>query len=65
MNERQLRALLITPDVAEFLISLHEKFENIRYHLLMRRRTRWRALSKNNLSSHRFEMSSFRDADVL
>lgn len=42
MNERQLRALLITPDVAEFLISLHEKFENIRYHLLMKRRARWR-----------------------
>lgn len=30
---------IVTPDAAEFLIALHEKFENLRCHLLMKRRT--------------------------
>lgn len=40
MNNQQLSHDIITPEAAEFLISLHEKFDNLRRNLLIKRRTR-------------------------
>lgn len=39
MNEQITKAEIIPADAAEFLISLHEKFDNLRRNLLLRRRT--------------------------
>ncbi|WP_216635841.1 isocitrate lyase [Bdellovibrio bacteriovorus] len=39
MNVNDLQAELITPDAANFLISLHEKFDGLRRHMLMKRKT--------------------------
>nr|WP_295905726.1 malate synthase A [uncultured Bdellovibrio sp.] len=62
MNEPKIKTEIITPDAAEFLISLHEKFDNLRRNLLLRRRTQAQQFAQGQKPRFPAETLSIRQA---
>ncbi|XGC80938.1 malate synthase A [Bdellovibrio bacteriovorus] len=59
----QLKAEIITPDAAAFLISLHEKFDNIRSNLLIQRKVHAEKFAQGHKPDFLDHTSEIRTAD--
>jgi malate synthase len=62
MLEDKLRAEIVSPEAAEFLIALHEKFDNLRRHLLIRRKMRATDFARGTLPDFLPATKSIRDS---
>lgn len=63
MNESELRQEILSPEAAEFLISLHEKFDNLRRHFLIKRRTQALQFAQGARLAFPKETASIRESD--
>ncbi|MFS4459874.1 malate synthase A [Bdellovibrio sp. HCB2-146] len=63
MSEEILRAEILTPDAAEFLIALHENFDNLRRHLLIKRRSRAAEFAYGSLPHFNADTESVRNSE--
>ena len=63
MSEEILRGEILTPDAAEFLIALHEKFDNLRRHLLIKRRSRAAEFAYGSLPHFNGDTEHIRNAE--
>lgn len=61
MNLHSLKSDIITPEAAEFLIGLHEKFDNLRRHLLFKRRSAAQRFEQGDLPAFLESTRSIRD----
>lgn len=63
MDQLNLKSQIITADAAEFLIALHERFDNLRRHLLIKRRTHALQFSQGIRPQFLEETRSIRESD--
>lgn len=63
MNQQHLQSEVISADAAEFLICLHEKFENLRQNLLIRRRHQAAQFAQGSKPHFLAETKSIRSAE--
>lgn len=63
MDQLNLKSQIISPEAAEFLIALHERFDNLRRHLLIKRRTKAAQFSQGLRPGFLEETKSIRESD--
>ncbi|QDK36176.1 malate synthase A [Bdellovibrio sp. NC01] len=63
MITEKLKQEIVTPEAAEFLISLHAKFDNLRRHFLIKRRTLAGEFAQGRLPKFLGETRSIREGD--